>query len=178
MADVKSYRVSDPTHEELQALSKSQSSMDETFRMLLATYKESTVKRNAINSARLQEISSLCNQICSTFQVVLDGQATEIEKVRCQNNEDLEKLRQLVDGKNQELKQYQERAEAAETALKAVQAENDTLKELNEALKGKNEALDRTLGLLNEKVNAEPKKLVKKTMSKKVETEPVKEKNV
>lgn len=157
MADVKSFRISDVTHEQLKQIAGNQS-MDETFRLLLSAYNEKQAVRNDIDSARLKELDSLCMQLKSLFHGILDSQATEYERIRQQNGNELDQLHQTIDSKNQELQKAEATIQSISKKLEIVQAENNVLKELNNSLKSENSLLKQNINLLNNKKTATKKK--------------------
>lgn len=177
MADVKSFRISDETQEKIKEIAKNQPSMDDAFKIMLNAYEESQALTNSQNTAYLLNMKALCDNVYSSFRTVLESQAIAVAQVKEQDTAVIDKLQQEIDGLNVELKQAQERTEMANTALKTLQAEFSTLKELNEALKGKNEVLEQNIVLLNEKVQSVINKPIKKSVSKKPETVTVPDEN-
>lgn len=165
MADVKSFRISDETQEKIKEIAKTQPSMDDAFKIMLNAYEESQALTNTQNTAYLLNMKALCDNVYSSFRTVLESQAIAVAQVKEQDTAVIDKLHQEINDLVLELKQAQERTETADNALKTVQAELTTLKELNEALKGQNDVLAQNISLLQEKIAAQ--KPVRKSGSKK-----------
>lgn len=166
MADTKSYRISDDTHEQIKELSKSNNSMDDTFKMLLKAYDESQTKATGQNAAYLLSMKALCDGIYDSFRICLDGKTADIEQVKSQYISQVDDLRLELSQKGEELQRALEHAEKAEKDFQQIQSENNTLKDLCDALKGKNEVLEQNIELLKQKLEQATQKPARKSSSK------------
>jgi len=165
---VKSFRISDATQEELKVIAGDQS-MDETFQLLISAYKEKQTVRSAIDSARINQLESLCTQLKELFNGLLNSQSTELERIRTQNADELEKLRRSIDKKNQDLQNAQATIQELNKKISALQSDNKILLELKDTLKSENNVLKQTINFMGDKSSTE-KVPAKKSLTKKKET--------
>ena len=163
---VKSFRLSEATQEELKEIAGNQP-IDDVFQLMIAAYKEKQIVRTSIDSARINQLDSLCTQLKNLFSGVIDERTMEIEKARIQNMDELEKLRHSIEGKNRELSNAQAVIQELNEKLAALQSEREYLKKLNDSLGNENAALKQNIELLQNKLPKAP--AAKKTTTKKKE---------
>lgn len=135
----------------------------EAFEALLQAYEESKTLADGEARLQMEHIRSLCDNICSVFQLIMTSQNAELAEQERKADLRVKELQNQLETRKQELSDALDQVKALQAELEQERREKNALQESNIALKDQNSTREKYVDLLETRV----KELEKKPATKK-----------
>lgn len=135
----------------------------DAFEALLQAYEESKTLADGEARLQMEHIRSLCDNICSVFQLIMTSQNAELAEQERKADLRVKELQNQLETRKQELSDALDQVKALQAELEQERREKDILRESNDALKEQNATQKEYAELLQTRIKELEKKPATKT---------------